>query len=219
MDEKWKSIPGYEGKYEASNLGNIRSIDRREILENRKGTIYSRIRKGRQLTLRPTGGFEHASRSLYVGLRDGKLTEMVAVDKIIASVWVDNPEGYECIHHLDGDKHNNISTNLEWAPYCYKKSIFNEEWRPVPGYEDIYEVSINGRIRSKSKHICRNRERKGKEFSDIPYYKSKELKPYSVTKRGVKYHLHRRTRSGYYGQSDEYIYAEELVRLAFPELR
>lgn len=102
-----------------------------------------------------------------------------------------------------------------------------EEWRPIPleEYSGLYEVSNTGKVRSISRVIHKNEpwhNRKGelihREFD--AHYQSVELKPYVITKKGkqVKYHLHKRIHSGYYGQSDAYVYAHELVQLAFPEL-
>ena len=98
-----------------------------------------------------------------------------------------------------------------------------EEWRPTPGFEDLYEVSNTGKVRSITRVIhkseewmTRNHQTLHREFDSV--YKSKELKPCATTKRGVKYHLHRRFKDGYYNQASYYVYAEDLVKGAFPEL-
>lgn len=99
-----------------------------------------------------------------------------------------------------------------------------EEWRPVnlSGYENLYEVSNTGKVRSVSRCVIRSRIHGMSRKLDIhtANYASKELKPYCINKETgmVKYHLHKRYKSGYYGQLDIYVYAEELVRGAFPEL-
>lgn len=102
-----------------------------------------------------------------------------------------------------------------------------EEWRPIPieGYENLYEVSNTGKVRSVVRVIHKNEPtwhaKNGKiisrEFDAV--YSSKELKPYMIAKNGLlKYHLHKRDHKGYYGQTDIYVYVEDLVRGAFPEL-
>ena len=144
---------------------------------------------------------------------------MFAVHKIIASLWVENPNGYRTVQHKDKNKRNNAASNLEWVPYLHKSDkISKEVWRPVPRYEGLYEVSQSGRVRSIRRNIQRTRTINSHTFVDHPQYHPTELKPYNITHKGTVYHLHRRTRAGYYGQSDEYVYAEELVRLVFPEL-
>lgn len=103
-----------------------------------------------------------------------------------------------------------------------------EEWRPITieGYEYLYEVSNTGKVRSVTRviHKCESnwRARNGKivprEFDAT--YKAKEIQPCRYTKKNDMpvYHLHKRVKDGYYGQTDIYVHSEELVRGAFPEL-
>ena len=219
MKECWRPIPAYMGLYEASNLGNIRSVDRYESWTNPSGQIVMRFRPGKKLILTCSNPkTKKTTSALYVGLcKDGK-TSMIAVHKIIASLWVKNPNGYRTIRHRDRNKHNNAASNLEWVPYRYRQSMVKEVWRPIPRYNGLYEVSQSGKVRSIRRNVQRTRTRDDLTFVDYPQYHPIELKPYNITKKGTVYHLHRRTHSGYYGQSDEYVYAEELVRLVFPEL-
>lgn len=220
MKECWKPIPAYMGLYEASNLGNIRSVDRYESWTTPSGQIVTRFRPGKQLT--PTCKNRRANNitsTLYVSLcKDGK-TSVFAIHEIIASLWVKNPHHYTTIQHKDKNKQNNAASNLEWVPYRHKSNkIPKEEWRPVPRYEDLYEVSQSGRVRSIKRNVQRARSRNGHAFVDRPQYHPTELKPYNITRKGIVYHLHRRTHSGYYGQSDEYLYGMDLAKQAFPEL-
>lgn len=98
-----------------------------------------------------------------------------------------------------------------------------EEWRPIPHFEELYEVSNSGKVRSITHTVhtseewtAPNKKSMHREFDAV--YKSKELKPYSISKFGTKYHLHRKVKDGYYNQADYYFYAEDLVKSAFPEL-
>ena len=98
-----------------------------------------------------------------------------------------------------------------------------EEWRPVKlrGYTKLYEVSSDGRVRSVDRAVKRTRIRKDWSVVDnhTAHYKSRELKPYIVTKkRGAKYHLHKRVKQGARGQTDVYVYGKDLAIKAFPEL-
>lgn len=97
-----------------------------------------------------------------------------------------------------------------------------EEWRPVPQYEGLYEVSNTGKVRSVNRSFNVTRSKK---TSNIEHYSARrtstELKPYTVNKSGrIKYHLHKRIAHGVgsHKQSDEYVYADDLVRAVFPEL-
>lgn len=98
-----------------------------------------------------------------------------------------------------------------------------EEWRPVQvkGYKKLYEVSNTGRVRSISRIISRSRIHGAthKQETHKAHFTSKVMKPYYVSKEGlVKYHLHKRIKSGYRGQTDIYVYVEDLMRDSFPEL-
>lgn len=219
MKECWRPIPTYMGLYEASDLGNIRSIDRYESWITSSGQLTVRFRPGKKLALSCSNPkTKKTTSALYVELcKDGKPSR-IAVHKIIASLWVKNPNRYDTIHHKDGNKHNNAASNLEWVPYRYKQRIIKEEWRSVPRYNGLYEVSQSGKVRSIRRNVQRTRTRNDLTFVDYPQYHPIELKPYNITKKGTVYHLHRRTHAGYYGQSDEYLYGLDLAKQAFPEL-
>lgn len=96
-----------------------------------------------------------------------------------------------------------------------------EEWRPVPGYEELYEVSNTRKVRSVSRAIPVKRMSRVQTVEDyFSKRSSKELKPYYVSQTGrVKFHLHKRIArgAGSHKQSDEYLYVDQLMELAFGE--
>ena len=91
MKEIWKDIPNYEGLYQASNLGRIKSIPR-------NGTIKKeRILKQ---TLDTTG-------YLTIGLHKDNKAKKVNVHRLIAKTFIPNINNYNVINHIDGNKTNN----------------------------------------------------------------------------------------------------------------
>ena len=92
--EIWKEIPGYKG-YEASNLGNIRSLPKVNCKNYR--ILKQRNHKNRGYML--------------FTLKDKNF----AVHRIIAITFLSNPENKSTINHKDGNKSNNHIDNLEWA--------------------------------------------------------------------------------------------------------
>lgn len=109
MKEIWKDIPDYEGLYQVSNLGRIKSLPR-------NGTIKKeRILKQ---TLDTTG-------YLTIGLHKDNKVKKVNVHRLIAKTFIPNINNYNVINHIDGNKTNNKIENLEWCTQSHnaKESI------------------------------------------------------------------------------------------------
>lgn len=117
MTEMWKPIIGYEGLYEVSNMGRVRSLTRISNFRDRSGRINERVIKGR--TMRPQ---RQKSGYLHVGLsKDGNVTQY-RVHRLVAAAFVDNPEGLYEVNHIDEDKTNNRADNLEWCDHKYNNN-------------------------------------------------------------------------------------------------
>lgn len=107
MEEVWKDIPGYEGKYQASSLGRIRSLDRYVRLVAH-GTETKRLSRGR--VLKP-GRMDKSGR-LSVTL--GRGTNGKTVHQLVALTFLGpRPKGLD-ICHKDGDPSNNAIENLRY---------------------------------------------------------------------------------------------------------
>lgn len=103
--EIWKDIKGYEGKYQVSNMGRVRSLDRFDRVGN--------PRKGRLLNPKPkNNGY------VRVHLADGKGYAHESVHRLVAEAFVErrNPEDI-IVNHLDNNPTNNRADNLEWTTY------------------------------------------------------------------------------------------------------
>jgi hypothetical protein len=100
--EEWKDIVGYEEFYQVSNLGNVRSIDRR--VPGRRGLL-----RGAHLTPCFNGNYYHLK------LSKCNVCTMWMIHRLVAIHFVANPENKPCVNHLDGNKLNNAANNLEWT--------------------------------------------------------------------------------------------------------
>ena len=88
-----------------------------------------------------------------------------------------------------------------------------EEWRPIIGYEGLYEISNQGNVRSVERELMQIRSRLG--VPNEPYtrnFPSSIIRPFSTKRNGLKIHLHKRIDGK---QVDEYFYIEDLVKQAF----
>ena len=110
MSEIWKSVVGYEGKYEVSNFGRVKSLERWS------GTQFYKRDKLLGLYTNKRNGY------VYVWLnKDGK-GKNFRVHKLVAKSFLNNHYNYPDINHIDGNKTNNRVDNLE---FCTKKYNVN----------------------------------------------------------------------------------------------
>lgn len=104
--ETWKEIPGYEGIYEASDLGRIRSVDRIRP-HFRAGT---RLLRGKVLRTNVHSNGYHS-----VCLADGASVKRYLVHRLIAAAFLTSDPGADHVDHIDSDRSNNAAVNLQWV--------------------------------------------------------------------------------------------------------
>ena len=98
MIEIWRDIIGYEGMYQISNTGNVKSLVRKN----------NKVEK----ILKPainTEGYKH------VILFKNKVSHNTRIHRLVARHFIENPLNKKCVNHIDGVKTNNNVTNLEWV--------------------------------------------------------------------------------------------------------
>ena len=93
MEEVWKDIPGYEGLYQVSNYGNVRSLN------------YNRTGQIKELKQCFKNGY------CFIPLR----RKNYYVHRLVAEAFLENLENKSEVNHIDGDKYNNHVSNLEWC--------------------------------------------------------------------------------------------------------
>lgn len=92
--EEWRDIPGYEGWYQVSNLGRVRSMRRisPSIMSPSTYNGYHRV-----------------------NLSNGGKYTTIHIHRLVAMVFLPNPYNYPQVNHLDGNRQNNNINNLEWC--------------------------------------------------------------------------------------------------------
>lgn len=104
-NENWKDIPGYEGRYQASDLGRVRSVDRMATYVGRWG-VTQRKHRGRILKTQPLNGY----RTCHISDETGR--QLILVHRAVALAFLG--EGIE-VNHKDKNRANNCASNLEWV--------------------------------------------------------------------------------------------------------
>ncbi|MCM1530431.1 MAG: NUMOD4 motif-containing HNH endonuclease [Alistipes sp.] len=142
MQEIWKPIPGYEGYYEASSYGRVRSIER--VAKGRRGFAHIKSH-----ILKPNNvhdGYKQVKFSIN-GIKAQPL-----LHRLIAITFVPNPLCLPQVNHIDGNKENNHADNLEWCTAAYNSQHRSRVLKKWVGHPKKKVMCINTGIIYESSH-------------------------------------------------------------------
>lgn len=158
-NEIWKDIKGYEGLYQISNLGRVKSYKRNNII----------LKPGK--TKR---GY------MVVSLCSKKSIKKVYIHRLVAQSFIKNINSFEQVNHIDGDKANNKVDNLEWVSakdnviHAYKNNLmigrktmiyqFDKKNNLINTYESISQASKELKIPEPVISMCANGKRDHKQW-------------------------------------------------------
>lgn len=176
MEEIWKDIKGYEGLYQVSNLGRVKSLPR---VVNHGNYVYKR--RGRIKLSFNSKGYD------FIKLHKDTHRKVYLVHRLVAEAFIPNPNNFAVVNHKDGVKTNNFVDNLEWCT-----ASDNTKHAIHTGLLPIEQIRMNG---SKSKDVCAIRvlcEDTNQVFPSIVDAK----KYFRIQSIQTNIHKHERTHNG-----------------------
>lgn len=171
--EKWKPIKNYIGLYEISTNGNVKILERSYKCFNKlTNRMNERVVKERITQGTINKGYRR------ICLTKDKKEKNLFVHRLVAEAFIPNPNNYDFVNHIDGNKLNNCVENLEWCNHfqndlhAYKNGLrkskakqkiiqYDLEGNKIAEYESIYEASK--KLGLNNGHISRNAYGIGKQ--------------------------------------------------------
>lgn len=134
MEEIWKDIEGYEGYYQVSNFGNVRSLDRIISGKRYKGNLIKCIYDCR--------GYKR------VGLTKNKITKNFTVHRLVANAFIPNPEKKNEIDHINTNTGDARVDNLRWVTHSENMNniITKERMNSITYSPDVIKKAMKTRL-------------------------------------------------------------------------
>jgi hypothetical protein len=133
MQEIWKDIKGYEGRYQISNLGRVKSLTK---------SIWNgyTFRIKDEFILK---GGKDKKGYLYVILSKDGIKSIYKIHRLVAQFFIPNPENKLEVNHIDGNKLNNSVNNLEWC--THQENIYHACTIGLrPNYRNVNQYDLQG---------------------------------------------------------------------------
>ncbi len=136
-NEEWRDVVGYEGLYLVSDLGRVKS-----------SYIVSRAKDG----IIKMGSDKNGYCSFALWKDKSQITKNG--HRVVAKAFLPNPKNKPCVNHIDGDKRNNRTTNLEWVTYkensrhaietgLYRHPEMKKGY-DSPHSKEVYQLTVEG---------------------------------------------------------------------------
>lgn len=133
MKEIWKDIVGYEGRYQVSDQGRVKSLAR----QDRNGHFRDERILNQQKRNR---GY------MCVHLSKDSNTKWFLVHRLVASAFVPQSEGNEIVNHIDNNPSNNKASNLEWTTYKGNMQWASKQKRMKPNYSNLKKAQESKKV-------------------------------------------------------------------------
>ena len=165
MEEQWKDIEGYEGVYQISTNGRVKSLGR--VIYRKDSNKVARFTKNKIRKLKTDKcGYK------FINLSKNGISKNFLIHRLVASAFIPNPNKLPEVNHKDENKTNNNVSNLEWCDRQYNisygtflerscvketKQVYrcDKEWNILQIYNSIYEAIKEGYNATHISECCR----------------------------------------------------------------
>lgn len=152
MVEVWKDIAGYEGLYQVSNMGRVKSLSKK-----------CGRRTSKEKIMNPFISWD--GYNLITFCKDGK-TKHFRIHRLVAEAFIPNPNGLPCVNHKDLSTTNNAVDNLEWCTHEYNNTYAGRAIKTArKNMKPICQFDLNG-------HLIREWESGSKIQQELGYEKT-----------------------------------------------
>lgn len=128
--EIWKNIKGYEGIYQISNLGRIKSLHNK--FGNKELIMKQNLKRNGYYQIRLK--------------RNGTVKDFI-IHRLVAEAFIPNPNNYPCVNHIDENKTNNNANNLEWCSILYNNTYGNRLKKVSKAQsKKVYQYDFNWKL-------------------------------------------------------------------------
>ena len=137
--EIWKDVENYEGLYQVSNLGRVRSLERDIYCQN--GTFHQHLKEKMLVPVLDRYGYQ------FVGLYKNGKRKKITVHRLVAEAFLPNLENKPQVNHKDENPLNNCVDNLEWRTSKYNINYGTRTARQIQNRRS-YKLGDNPRAKS-----------------------------------------------------------------------
>jgi len=169
MNEVWRPVEDYEGLYEISNYGNVKSLSRKVFVTNKYNAKSTRKIKSKILIKQYIGTYYVVSLC-----KNGKYKQHY-IHRLVATSFLENKNNYNYINHKDENKLNNFVDNLEWCTQKYncnygnRNKIVSEKKKnkPIKNFKRVGQFDFDNNLIKEYKNIFEAYKETNKNMTDI----------------------------------------------------
>lgn len=140
--EIWKDVEGYEGLYQISSFGEVKSLERDCFSRKKEKPVHKKEKILRKQNM--TGGH------LFVNLSKNGKVKCVSIHRMVANAFIKNNENKPCVNHLNGIKTDNRVENLEW---CTHTENLLHAIHVIKVHKPPPAIGIKGKDNNRSKKV------------------------------------------------------------------